>query len=192
MTEDGEIVNLEEVDVESEEEEEVECKLTGALGSMGLTITPTTAKSIRLGDGHGVSTKGVCKGVKMKMRELEVIVDALVLELGGMNMVLGVAWLSTLGKVVMDWKDITMQFSYNNKLIKLQGQATKSKVHKDLESILAAFPEVFRDNIQLPPHRSQVHHIKLYPEHGAINVRPYRYPHHQKEEIERHVAELLK
>ncbi|MCI22424.1 peptidase aspartic active site, partial [Trifolium medium] len=66
--------------------------------ALGLSITPTTAKSIKLGDGHRVLSNGVCKGVHMQMGELETVIDALVLELGGMDMVLGVAWLSTLGK----------------------------------------------------------------------------------------------
>ncbi|PNX85597.1 retrotransposon-related protein, partial [Trifolium pratense] len=57
--------------------------------------------------------------------------------------------------------------------------------------VLDQFPEVFKDHIQLPPMRSQVHHINLYADHGAINVRPYRYPHHQKAEIEKQVEELL-
>ncbi|PNX67467.1 retrotransposon-related protein, partial [Trifolium pratense] len=152
MNEEGEIVSLEEVEADSDEEVEVECKLMGVLGSMGeshtmkvegriqnvdllvlidsgashnfispkvtsalgLVITPTAAKNIKLGDGHKVLTQGICEGVKMKMGEFEVIVDAFVLELGGMDMVLGVSWLSTLGKVVMDWKAMTMQFSSNN------------------------------------------------------------------------------
>ena len=36
-----------------------------------------------------------------------------------------------------------------------------------------------------------MHHINLFPDHCTINVRPYRNPHHQKEEIEMQVAELL-
>lgn len=109
MTEEGEIVSMEDVTVESEEEVEVECKLMGVLGSMGeshtmkvegkiqnvdllvlidsgashnfispkvttalgLVITPTAAKSIKLGDGHKVITNGVCKGVNMKMGGLK-------------------------------------------------------------------------------------------------------------------------
>jgi hypothetical protein len=263
MTEEGEIVRLEEASTEDEEEVEVECKLMGVLGSLGeihtmkvegqiqnvallvlidsgashnfispkvttalgLVVTPTTAKSIKLGDGHRVKTSGLCKGIQMKLGDIEVKVDALVLDLGGMDMVLGVAWLSTLGKVVMDWKAMTMQFDHCNQLVKLQGlgnqivrqgylnsyledshnkaggdvwscggvqfQSMEAAIPKDLIPILKEFNDVFKETIQLPPERSQVHHINLYPNHGVINARPYRYPHHQKEEIEKQVAELL-
>ncbi|PNX88864.1 hypothetical protein L195_g044978, partial [Trifolium pratense] len=71
-------------------------------------------------------------------------------------------------------------------------EVSTDAVPTDLENILQQFQQVFKDTIQLPPERSQVHHIKLFPTQGAINVRPYRYPHHQKEEIERQVTELLK
>jgi hypothetical protein len=40
--------------------------------------------------------------------------------------------------------------------------------------------------------RSNAHQIKLIPNHGAVNVRPYRYPHHQKEEIGKQIDDLLK
>ncbi|CAJ2672993.1 unnamed protein product [Trifolium pratense] len=191
--------------------------------ALGLSVSPIAEKSIKLGDGHKIVSKGMCKGVKIQLGPLEVVVDALVLELGGLDMVLGVAWLSTLGKVVMDWRTLSMQFWQDKKEVKLQGQGSKpegylntfledkqckmgaemwwslqqtekessSEIPSDLEEILQQFHEVFKDEIQLPPERSQVHHIKLFPGHGAINVRPYRYPHHQKEEIERQVAELL-
>lgn len=198
-------------------------KVTTALG---LVITPVAARRIKLGDGHKVVTRGICKGVRMKMGEIEIVIDALVLELGGLDMVLGVAWLSTLGQVIMDWKALTMEFADGNKWVKLQGQgnkdvrqsyvntfledthsrlgmdwwrshfksieAGKMVVSEGVNTILKEFSEVFQEQIQLPPKRTQVHRINLLPEHGPVNVRPYKYPHHQKEEIERQVEELLK
>jgi len=43
----------------------------------------------------------------------------------------------------------------------------------------------------LPPVRVKEHTIKLKQGHDPINVRPYRYSYHQKNEIEKQVKELL-
>nr|KYP53509.1 Transposon Ty3-I Gag-Pol polyprotein [Cajanus cajan] len=43
----------------------------------------------------------------------------------------------------------------------------------------------------LTPWRSRSHAIKLHASQGPVSVRPYRYPHHQKEEIEKQVKEML-
>lgn len=197
-------------------------KITNALG---LEITSDPSRRIKLGDGHKVPSLGVCKGIVVKLGPMQIVIDALVLELGGLDMVLGVSWLGTLGEVMMNWKALSMQFLHEGKMVKLLGQGSRQEEHSylntfledkqsrkgtkwwwsqhqqledamimvptELMAILEQFPAVFKDQIQLPPERTQVHHIKLFPNHGAINVRPYRYPHHQKEEIERQVVELL-
>jgi hypothetical protein len=108
-------------------------KVTSALG---LVVTPSAAKSIKLGDGHKVTTRGVCEGVKLKMGKVEIVVDALVLELGGLDMVLGVAWLSTLGEVVMDWRRLTMQFMHEGQSVKLQGVGSTGNNQSYLNSFL--------------------------------------------------------
>ncbi|PNY16753.1 hypothetical protein L195_g013478 [Trifolium pratense] len=43
-----------------------------------------------------------------------------------------------------------------------------NSVPLELNEILQQFPEVFKEHIQLPPKRSKVHHIKLFPDHGII------------------------
>ncbi|PNX99328.1 retrotransposon-related protein [Trifolium pratense] len=165
--------------------------------ALGLPVSPMAAKSIKLGDGHKIVSKGVCEGVKIKLGPMDVVVDALVLELGGLDMGNKEVQLQGQGsqpesylntflddkqrRVGTDWWWSQQQTD----------EVSPNLIPSDLETILTQFQDVFKDQIQLPPERSQVHHIKLLPTHGAINVRPYRYPHHQKEEIERQVAELL-
>jgi Reverse transcriptase (RNA-dependent DNA polymerase) len=61
-----------------------------------------------------------------------------------------------------------------------------------LLKLLDEFQDVFAEPIGLPPPRSVDHCIPLHPSTKAVNVRPYRYPHFQKNEIERQVSELLK
>jgi hypothetical protein len=53
--------------------------------ALGLTVTPTAVKRIKLGDGHKVLSEGVCEGVRLELDSKNFEVDALVLELGGLD-----------------------------------------------------------------------------------------------------------
>ncbi|KAD4981923.1 hypothetical protein E3N88_18594 [Mikania micrantha] len=61
----------------------------------------------------------------------------------------------------------------------------------DLQALLDRFAPVFTAPTGLPPTRTQDHHITLLPNSQPVLVRPYRYPHFQKQEIERLVSEML-
>lgn len=65
-----------------------------------------------------------------------------------------------------------------------------SRDHR-LEGLLAQYSDLFQAPKQLPPARNQDHRIELLPNTSPVSVRPYRYPHFQKEEIEKIVKELL-
>ena len=45
--------------------------------------------------------------------------------------------------------------------------------------------------MDLPPSRATDHAINILPEATPINVRPYRYPHYQKKEIEDQISSML-
>ncbi|XP_061347791.1 uncharacterized protein LOC133293270 [Gastrolobium bilobum] len=63
--------------------------------------------------------------------------------------------------------------------------------HPAVTKLLQEFDELFQEPQKLPPHRQLDHHIHLQPETTPVNVRPYRYPHFQKGEIERQVQMML-
>jgi hypothetical protein len=60
-----------------------------------------------------------------------------------------------------------------------------------LKELLQHFDEVFAVPMELPPQRKQDHIIPLTPGTSPTNVRPYRYPYIQKNEIEQLVKEML-
>lgn len=53
------------------------------------------------------------------------------------------------------------------------------------------FTDVFQEPTQLPPPRDVDHHIPLAPNSKPINVRPYRFPLFQKNEIEHQVQGMI-
>jgi len=55
--------------------------------------------------------------------------------------------------------------------------------------ILEEFAELFQEPHGLPPPRTCDHAITLKARSTVPNIRPYRYPYYQKNEIERFVKE---
>ena len=66
-----------------------------------------------------------------------------------------------------------------------------SEIPHEVQEVLDKFADVFGEPKQLPPHRSFDHAITLFPNTTPVNTRPYRYAPHQKDEIERQVAEMI-
>ena len=58
-------------------------------------------------------------------------------------------------------------------------------------ALLHQYEQLFHTSSSLPPHRLIDHHIHLLPNTKPVNVRPYRYPHFQKAEMERLITEML-
>ncbi|KAI5404875.1 hypothetical protein KIW84_051874 [Lathyrus oleraceus] len=151
-------------------------------------------------------------------------------ELGGIDVVLGIEWLKTLGDTTTNWKQQTMSFWNEKRWVTLKGQEgcrkspvalqnilskprphmqdllwtvekTKPKeakrntlsaqLQRELETVLRKYDQVFQTVLGLPPKRNKEHAINLVEGQGAVNVRPYRYPHHHKSEIEKQSVEYL-
>ena len=60
-----------------------------------------------------------------------------------------------------------------------------------LHPLLTKFHHLFQEPTQLPPARLISHHIHLTPGAKPVTVKPYRYPHSQKTELEKQVQTML-
>nr|ABN08405.1 Peptidase aspartic, active site [Medicago truncatula] len=186
--------------------------------ALGLRITETPVRRIRLGDGHVVPTLGECHGVIISVQGVEWEIDVMLFELRGYDLVLGMAWLTQIGCTCIDWVEKKMRFDYQGEWIEIRGIRTREctplqnyvdenhfgQLHCDVQpgmvtpnqqlemkSLLDNFDNIFKEPQGLPPGRQQEHAIHLLHGQGPVNVRPYRYPHHHKTEIEKQVKELL-
>ncbi|GKC30855.1 ty3-gypsy retrotransposon protein, partial [Tanacetum coccineum] len=66
-----------------------------------------------------------------------------------------------------------------------------SSGHPEIEQLLIRYDSLFQVPTCLPPNRVIDHRIHLLPNTKPVNVRPYRYPHYQKGEMEKLVTEML-
>ena len=60
-----------------------------------------------------------------------------------------------------------------------------------IQNLLLEYADVFEEPKTLSPHRQLDHEIHLLPNAAPVNIRPYRYPHFQKNDIEKQIAEML-
>lgn len=73
----------------------------------------------------------------------------------------------------------------------LMVEEVEGKIPISLQGVLSDFKAVFEEPCGLPPQRRRDHTITLQAGVSPVNVRPYRYPHLLKIEIEKLVREML-
>ncbi|XP_057416454.1 uncharacterized protein LOC130711034 [Lotus japonicus] len=199
--------------------------------AMGWTVQATPEMRILLGDGSKVMASGRCEQVGIEIGDYKTAVDTILFDLDGIDLVLGVTWLASLGDMLVNWGKQTMKFQQEGTWVFLQGQhglqsqqlalqsffesstqalctfgslgfpspgepskhtpILSEEQSRQLADLLSRFGDVFVAPSGLPPKRQAEHQITLLPGQGPVNVRPYRYSHHHKDEIEKQVKEML-
>jgi hypothetical protein len=149
--------------------------------------------------------------------------------LGGVDVVLGIQWLRTLGTYAANHQVQFIKFKWGGQKYKLHGfQAPENQVvsssqmmklsrkgapayvvqcHQlemlsanmtreespEIQDLIRKHEKVFQDlPMKMPPNREIEHTIEVKAGSDPVNIKPYRYPHHQKTEIERLIQDLLK
>ncbi|GAU45110.1 hypothetical protein TSUD_183180 [Trifolium subterraneum] len=159
---------------------------------MNWNVENTPPMNIKLGDGSCSKTRGSCVNLGVEIEGVPLVVDAQLFDLGVVDMVLGMEWLRLSWTIRGD--EFFAKYCVH---ITLKGetggnfQALEVEQSKDLENLLNMYGGVFQDPKGLPPKRMKEHVITLKEGEGAVNVRPYRYPHHHKNEIERQIKEMM-
>ncbi|GKB40628.1 retrotransposon-related protein [Tanacetum coccineum] len=98
-------------------------------------------------------------------------------------------------QALLKTEDVYDVYECHGLSLEAEGVATTPEVadpvHPELEQLLTRFDSLFQVPTSLPPHRLIDHRIYLLPNTKPVNVRPYRYPHYQKGEMEKLVNEML-
>ncbi|KAL1157177.1 hypothetical protein V6Z11_A08G138900 [Gossypium hirsutum] len=97
------------------------CLSPATLRFMGLDIDPSASFPVLVGNGESIHSEGRVKNVNLHIQGTDIIADFYVLPLHGSDVVLGVAWLATLGPVITDYASSTFQFGTGSLQVTCQG-----------------------------------------------------------------------
>ena len=75
-----------------------------------------------VGNDEILRCEGMCPAVPLRIQKEIFLVDFYILPIQGVEIVLGVQWLQLLGPIVLDYQKLTMEFSWQNEKIQLQGE----------------------------------------------------------------------
>ncbi|XP_010260188.1 PREDICTED: uncharacterized protein K02A2.6-like [Nelumbo nucifera] len=157
---------------------------------------------VAVANGERVHSPGICKNTRIQVGKESFRAYLFVLSLDEFDIVLGVKWLITLGPILWDFTALTMTFHLDGKPVTWQGTWTRTKTQlhalqgensrtTDVERLLTDYSAVFQEPKGLPPPRAYDHRIPLIVGSDPVVVRPYRYPHRQKDELEKQCADML-
>ncbi|TYK16772.1 Transposon Ty3-G Gag-Pol polyprotein [Cucumis melo var. makuwa] len=109
--------------------------------SLQLPIKETAHYGVILGSGAAIQGKGICESVEIQMKNWTVKEDFLPLELGGVDVILGMQWLYSLGVTTCDWKNLTLTFYDNEKQICIKGDPSLTKARVSLKNLVKTWEE---------------------------------------------------
>nr|GMD63279.1 Transposon Ty3-G Gag-Pol polyprotein [Ipomoea batatas] len=111
---------------------------------LNLATKQVTPFRVYIGNGDSLACTYCCQNATLVMQGNEFEVDLYILPIQGPDVVLGVQWLQSLGKVTHDYANLTMEFNWKGKNIALTGI-------KSLNSRQASFTQ-----LQAMMHKGQV------------------------------------
>lgn len=77
----------------------------------------------------------IYKSVPMEIQDYKFHTSMYPLELQGSNVVLRVQWLQSLGRVIHDWENLTIEFTMNGKEHVIRGDTIKTILHGTVHSL---------------------------------------------------------
>lgn len=94
---------------------------TSLIHTLGKKLSECTAFGVTLGTGMKVYGDGVCKGLTLELQGITISDDFFALELGNLDVILGIQWLEKLGNMITNWRNQTMKFKWEGKEVELRG-----------------------------------------------------------------------
>jgi hypothetical protein len=156
--------------------------------------------------GGDMPSRQLCSKVNLKIRGVDFVADLIVLELKGIDVILGMDWFSK-HKVLIDCAKKSVELTtpegkemgfVTEPVVTAKGVANHVKVNQLDASqgsevpVVNEFPDVFPEELPgMPPDRDIEFVIELKPDTTPIYKTPYRMATPELAELKEHIKELL-
>ena len=114
---------------------------TMLVNELNLEVTSTSPYMVEVGDGHKVKCQGLCRDLWIEFQELKFTQNCYLFDLGGADLVLGVEWLASLGKVEANFEKLTLAVRVQGKKVVLKAEPTLIKAAISLKMVKGAMTE---------------------------------------------------
>nr|GMC88585.1 peroxidase 64 [Ipomoea batatas] len=98
-------------------------------------LEPTTTFGVQLGDGRRAESDGKYSQLHVDLGPIAMPIDCFAFPLGGVDLILGIAWLETLGDVKANWDKLTMEFTIGDIPVQLVGDPSLARLPISLSSL---------------------------------------------------------
>nr|KYP33244.1 hypothetical protein KK1_045917 [Cajanus cajan] len=160
-----------------------------------LSTQPTPPFKVMVGNGAHILCQDYCPQVAISFQQQTFQVPLYLFLIEGVDVVLGLAWLRTLGPVQADFLIPSFTFNHHSMPITITGETlhnpTQASFHQGLSTLLQNFSQIFQQPHSLPPSQPHDHHIPLIASSNPVNIKPYRYPHSQKDTMTSLISPML-
>ena len=100
----------------------IHCKLAKALNCF---VYPAPEFQLMIANGGTINCSGKCHKITLTIGEYVLNILILAIPIGGVDVVLGVQWLQSLGMVALNFLELFMKFSLDGKELELRGITVK-------------------------------------------------------------------
>ena len=111
------------------------------LEELKINTKSITNYGVILGSGTAIKGKGVCEAIEMVLGKWRVVDDFLPLELGGVDAILGMQWLYSLGITEVDWKNLILTFTHHKEKVVIRGDPSLTKARVSLKTLMKSWGE---------------------------------------------------
>jgi hypothetical protein len=158
-----------------------------------LATSPRPALRVLVANGDGVPCQGVTHNVPLSIDTEAFSISCFGITLGSFDLILGYDFLRALGPILWDFARHRMTFTRDDHRVTWLGVGASADTEPIVRAaltlawrpLLDQFGSIFKEPRGLPPARPYDHRIHLLLGTAPVAVRPYHYPHLQKDELER-------